>query len=39
MMSVSSATGTGGRPESLILTAMIVAVAMTFIDQLGPARR
>jgi EmrB/QacA subfamily drug resistance transporter len=32
-MSHSSTTGTGGRPRSLILTAMIFAVAMTFIDQ------
>jgi hypothetical protein len=39
MMSVSSATGTGGRPESLILTAMIVAVAMSFTGQLDPAQR
>src|SRR5690348_17929399 len=33
MMSHSSTTGTGGRSRSLILTAMIFAVAMTFIDQ------
>jgi EmrB/QacA subfamily drug resistance transporter len=33
MMSVISTAGTGGRSKSLILTAMIFAVAMTFIDQ------
>jgi EmrB/QacA subfamily drug resistance transporter len=32
-MSHSSTAGTGGRSRSLILTAMIFAVAMTFIDQ------
>jgi hypothetical protein len=33
-MSVSStAAAGGGRPRGLILTAMIFAVAMTFIDQ------
>ena len=32
-MNHSSTTGTGGRSRSLILTAMIFAVAMTFIDQ------
>jgi EmrB/QacA subfamily drug resistance transporter len=32
-MSVSSSAGAGGRSRSLILTAMIFAVAMTFIDQ------
>ena len=32
-MSVGSAGGTGSRSKSLILTAMIFAVAMTFIDQ------
>ena len=32
-MSVSSTARAGGRPRSLILTAMIFAVAMTFIDQ------
>src|SRR5579864_1635145 len=32
-MSHSSAAGAGGRSRSLILTAMIFAVAMTFIDQ------
>src|SRR6516164_10663352 len=32
-MSVSSGAGAGGRSRSLILTAMIFAVAMTFIDQ------
>ena len=32
-MSVSSTAGGGGRSRSLILTAMIFAVAMTFIDQ------
>ena len=32
-MSVSSSSGAGGRSKSLILTAMIFAVAMTFIDQ------
>jgi len=32
-MSVSSIAGAGGRSKSLILTAMIFAVAMTFIDQ------
>jgi EmrB/QacA subfamily drug resistance transporter len=32
-MSVSNTAGTGGRSKSLILTAMIFAVAMTFIDQ------
>ncbi len=32
-MSVTSTPGTGGRSKSLILTAMIFAVAMTFIDQ------
>src|SRR3984893_9712377 len=33
MMSIPSTPGTGGRSKSLILTAMIFAVAMTFIDQ------
>jgi EmrB/QacA subfamily drug resistance transporter len=33
MMSGISTAGTGGRSKSLILTAMIFAVAMTFIDQ------
>ena len=32
-MSVSSTAGSGGRSKSLVLTAMIFAVAMTFIDQ------
>jgi EmrB/QacA subfamily drug resistance transporter len=32
-MSVSSTAGTGGRSKNLVLTAMIFAVAMTFIDQ------
>ena len=32
-MSISSGAGAGGRSRSLILTAMIFAVAMTFIDQ------
>ena len=32
-MSVSGSAGAGGRSRSLILTAMIFAVAMTFIDQ------
>src|ERR1700729_4288064 len=32
-MSVTSSAATGGRSKSLILTAMIFAVAMTFIDQ------
>jgi len=32
-MSAISTTGTGARSKSLILTAMIFAVAMTFIDQ------
>jgi EmrB/QacA subfamily drug resistance transporter len=32
-MSAMSTAGTGGRSKSLILTAMIFAVAMTFIDQ------
>ena len=32
-MSVTSSTAVGGRSRSLILTAMIFAVAMTFIDQ------
>jgi len=32
-MSHSNTAGTGGRSRSLILTAMIFAVAMTFIDQ------
>ena len=32
-MSAMSTTGTGSRSKSLILTAMIFAVAMTFIDQ------
>src|SRR6201985_3230394 len=32
-MSDSSTSNTGGRSRSLILTAMIFAVAMTFIDQ------
>src|ERR1700677_2282548 len=32
-MSASSTAGTGGRSKSLVLTAMIFAVAMTFIDQ------
>ena len=32
-MSATAATGTGARSKSLILTAMIFAVAMTFIDQ------
>ncbi len=32
-MSISGTGGTGGRSRSLILTAMIFAVAMTFIDQ------
>ena len=32
-MSAIATTGTGGRSKSLILTAMIFAVAMTFIDQ------
>jgi EmrB/QacA subfamily drug resistance transporter len=32
-MSVGSSTGTGGGSKRLILTAMIFAVAMTFIDQ------
>ena len=32
-MSVSSTARAGGRARSLILTAMIFAVAMTFIDQ------
>ena len=32
-MSHSSTAGAGGRSRSLILTAMIFAVAMTFIDQ------
>jgi len=32
-MSTSSATRAGGGSRSLILTAMIFAVAMTFIDQ------
>jgi hypothetical protein len=39
MMSISSATGTGARSKSLILTAMIFAVAMTFTGQLDPAQR
>src|SRR3984885_7739537 len=33
MMSAISTAGTGGRSKSLILAAMIFAVAMTFIDQ------
>ena len=32
-MSATATTGTGARSKSLILTAMIFAVAMTFIDQ------
>ncbi len=32
-MSVSSSASAGGRSKSLVLTAMIFAVAMTFIDQ------
>src|SRR3984893_14875852 len=32
-MSVTSSAAAGGRSRSLILTAMIFAVAMTFIDQ------
>ena len=32
-MSHSSTAGTGVRSRSLVLTAMIFAVAMTFIDQ------
>jgi MFS family permease len=32
-MSVSTTAGSGGRSKSLVLTAMIFAVAMTFIDQ------
>ena len=32
-MTAVSTIGTGARPKSLILTAMIFAVAMTFIDQ------
>ncbi len=32
-MSITSTPGTGGRSKSLILTAMIFAVSMTFIDQ------
>src|SRR5271165_3680931 len=32
-MSITSNPGTGGQSKSLILTAMIFAVAMTFIDQ------
>jgi EmrB/QacA subfamily drug resistance transporter len=32
-MSASSRAGSGGRSKSLVLTAMIFAVAMTFIDQ------
>jgi MFS family permease len=32
-MSISTTTRAGGRSRSLILTAMIFAVAMTFIDQ------
>src|SRR6202451_4358311 len=32
-MSVTSSAAVGGRSRSLILTAMIFAVAMTFIDQ------
>ena len=33
MSAIGSTAGTGGRSKSLILTAMIFAVAMTFIDQ------
>ena len=32
-MSVSGSPAVGGRSKSLVLTAMIFAVAMTFIDQ------
>ena len=32
-MSAVTATGTGVRSKTLVLTAMIFAVAMTFIDQ------
>ena len=32
-MSASTTVGSGGRSKSLVLTAMIFAVAMTFIDQ------
>ncbi len=32
-MSIASTTGSRGRSGTLVLTAMIFAVAMTFIDQ------